>query len=1423
MPAIIAEKQIVVKAIDKVSEPLARMDSSLASFVSKFGSLDSHMTQAATSQSTFRGALQQTRASLQETSTSATKLSNDIAHIKSKKVDIKANTTEANTKISDFDKNVKKLQPPVIKPKVDSSQATNGLNKINEKGKEVEKTGHSITKSFVFGNIISNGITSIAGHLGEWTKQGYEAAKAGTELTERWSNLGMSRKEIQATGQAILQIKTNSNLSGNAASELVTRMYGFTGSAKQARTLAFGVATIADKMKMTTGQADSFAQSLTRIETAGNVSTRSLGRLERSAPGITKALQQASGMSAKAFNQLLSSGKMTSQQFNDILARASKNWDKYSSDWNKTADGALHHIQQSWQATKKSLMAPLVQSSATGLSALSKALDKLQPQFKQLGVAIGKMANSFAKWLTPKHAEDLGKIVSSLGKMVGVIGKGVWRTFSGIIQIIGKAFGAVSGHHDGLDATADALDHISKNKAAMTILQGIGMVLATQFAYGKLFKMASGLGLINDGLTLLGKHKLSGNIFKSVTKGLSKLTKIKIDPHKWFVGGKNWAKGLFKEAPEEALRTGDKAGGNFITRFASKTNASKFARVGRSLGGRIISGVGLALEAYDFVKDIMGAFTKKNANARYQSAGKAVGAGLGAGIGFFFGDPAGAALGGMIGRAIGGHLGPSFAKFGKGTAKLLGDIFVKHDWNKVWSDIGKGWKSFWKGMGDWWNKLWGKPSKSSTSSKEIKSLGGNHYSKADIANIKEMNRAVRSYIRTLKTLKSTVKHNDPTKELNRMNDHLKSFTKNLSKSAKPLKSVSKTFKTFGNATKKMASSIKTLTGKHGLGEFSKDLKSLNTTMKKVKLDTYFEKLAKSIKKSKLASEFKSLTKSLKSMVKEWKGLEKPLKNNEKALTEFEKIVKKLTDKKTGLKALDTDIIDLSKDLRKYDFGKSLSRQMAEANKAVGKHGFVKEFSLMVKTVESDLKSFKKTFDNDWGRIWKNLDRDVSRGLRSALRAEDSGMDSMRSKESHFTSSFKKSWSNWLDDLVSAMRSAFDKLPGIAGKAMSGIVSRLNKGINGINKAIGDFGGDKKLGTISYARGTFAHPGGKAIVNDALTPNKTELIYQPSRGWGFARGQNVVRDLEAGSMVLDAQHSAPILKRLGMPHYADGTLSDDEMDKIAEAFEKNAVAASKQLMLKLTNWSSSVPIVPSLGKAETIGLSRGIANVLKDLLGEVKQPKNGDWTPVIRSAAAHMGVHLSAYDIKRILNTINHESRGSQTVVNGWDSNAAKGTPSIGLLQFIQPTFDQYAVRGHHNIRSGYDQLLALFNDSNWRGDLRWNGGWGPSGGRVRAANGAHFTSMTNALVGDNPEHDEYVINPYNASSVSLMKDAWRDMENAHPELRQDTSSANFNSQVVGLLKTVVSTIKSIDFAPEVNVDTMRKAINKQNAIDYRLM
>ncbi|MGY1439788.1 transglycosylase SLT domain-containing protein [Streptomyces reniochalinae] len=66
---------------------------------------------------------------------------------------------------------------------------------------------------------------------------------------------------------------------------------------------------------------------------------------------------------------------------------------------------------------------------------------------------------------------------------------------------------------------------------------------------------------------------------------------------------------------------------------------------------------------------------------------------------------------------------------------------------------------------------------------------------------------------------------------------------------------------------------------------------------------------------------------------------------------------------------------------------------------------------------------------------------------------------------------------------------------------------------------------------------------------------------------------------------------------------------------------------------------------------------------------------------IREAKAIMDKHDIPGSYDSIKRNIIRESAGDPNAVNDWDVNAQKGTPSRGLLQVIQPTFDQYHVKG----------------------------------------------------------------------------------------------------------------------------------------------
>lgn len=177
---------------------------------------------------------------------------------------------------------------------------------------------------------------------------------------------------------------------------------------------------------------------------------------------------------------------------------------------------------------------------------------------------------------------------------------------------------------------------------------------------------------------------------------------------------------------------------------------------------------------------------------------------------------------------------------------------------------------------------------------------------------------------------------------------------------------------------------------------------------------------------------------------------------------------------------------------------------------------------------------------------------------------------------------------------------------------------------------------------------------------------------------------------------------------------------------------------KNLKNIFSKYSAGIPAMGNDGNLGTQILSSvrdKISDPFKKMLsdvgfgGSVAGPAGGNakaWGSMIARAAKAMKVDLSGSELKGIIAQIQRESGGNEKITQSSavvDINTLSGNPARGLLQYIPSTFNAYKVKGHGNIYSGYDQLLAWFNNSNWRRDLPYGKrGWGPSGHR-RFANG----------------------------------------------------------------------------------------------------
>lgn len=613
---------------------------------------------------------------------------------------------------------------------------------------------------------------------------------------------------------------------------------------------------------------------------------------------------------------------------------------------------------------------------------------------------------------------------------------------------------------------------------------------------------------------------------------------------------------------------------------------------------------------------------------------------------------------------------------------------------------------------------------------------------------------------------------------------------------------------------------------------------------------------------------KSQKKFAKSLKDSTNKVNKFQKDNKKALTKNDKDTSKLMDKTT--KKTEDSYKDMSK---------NLTKQMGDLKK--------------------DLKS-------SWNGIYKDTKSEMDSIYKYTTKRESDLKKYISNTNDSIYKTWKKDWSN----VSKSFNNEFAKLKGYARNGINGSIDSLNGGIGNINGLIGKFGGNSSiLPRIShYATGTDGkiQQDEMALVNDALGSNYKEIVVLPSGKMIMPEERNAVMPLMKGSAVINGNQVANLKNTGRLQAHADGTMSDDAMEKMVSSKIKNPSAAWQHdftdhvptkgtgLEQSMTDTSKNdiktdaVPWYQALwttiqeqmdigsgsrgaflkyaiehymgkpykmggdgptyydcsgmvsaalnhfgidigrtttamqkttdkismseakpgdltiwghgdGAAGHVGIimnrqgkmfnetppRAGYGNIsdvtsvpwdgafrirqlhdedpnqpkvsaaLKALTKKELGSKALSWisnkfnpTPstgatgigkqfdssLIGKAAKAMHVNLSAGELATIKSVIQHESGGSSSVVNNWDSNAKAGHPSKGLLQFIQSTFNAYAMKGHTNILNAYDQLLAMFNDSNWRRDVH-TGGWGPTGHR-RYANGGFIDHHQLAEVGE---------------------------------------------------------------------------------------
>ncbi|PKE34631.1 LysM peptidoglycan-binding domain-containing protein [Macrococcoides caseolyticum] len=334
-------------------------------------------------------------------------------------------------------------------------------------------------------------------------------------------------------------------------------------------------------------------------------------------------------------------------------------------------------------------------------------------------------------------------------------------------------------------------------------------------------------------------------------------------------------------------------------------------------------------------------------------------------------------------------------------------------------------------------------------------------------------------------------------------------------------------------------------------------------------------------------------------------------------------------------------------------------------------------------------------------------------------------------------------SKLVDIVLGKLGSTFDNVGGITGDlGKSAFTSIKNSLVSKVKEWLEEFSGGDVDGSeiLNWPKTTPYSPnspvpgypasfnGGRHYGIDLGIPSGT-TIHAPTSGTvsqQYNYGGGIVARLISGKIAQYFLHLSKVLKK--------GPVKQG--DAIAKSGNSGAWTTGDHLHYQVENPASSE--LTNRNTMDPVAFLKSKVSSGKDTAGK-------SWASEIRRAASQMKVKITDGDVRNISSQINRESSGNQNIVQSsavWDKNTASGNPAQGLLQYIPQTFRAYAVPGHTNIRSGYDQLLAFFNNSNWRNDNPGGrSGWGPSGVR-RFANGG-FVKDESYIAGE--EYEEAII------------------------------------------------------------------------------
>lgn len=1181
---------------------------------------------------------------------------------------------------------------------------------------EAKETSHSFSRlkdvmaGTFLGGMAIQGLNGIKNGLIASAKAGMQFNIAQDRMKTIWKSL---TTEAPKDGEEIISyINSMSQHSIYAAStidKMAQSFYHVHSSVRETKDWTNDFIRLGSTLHMSNDQLAEAGEQFAKIVAGGKASAEDMSVMINRFPMFGEALQEATGKSMKQLYELSAQGKLTAKDFTEALDWLGTKYKGNTQEAMTSFAGMQMYIQSRWQM----LWGKVTSQSFEGSKKLSEDLrdilsDKMLDKYAGLlSEALGAILKGVMAVLdyVGNHKDTIVDVIGNLGKIVGLIGGTIWQVFADIIKTIAAMFGLASDKSKGAHGALEDFDNILKaildHQGAVKAFTVIFMAMfATKKIYDSIDALTTFYGILKD---IIGLKGISG-VMKGIGAG---------------------ARGESLATSAEEVATGG-------------LKANRATKAGRLIGRGAdhLFGITKARQAVAGPASVMKNGTGKAAIRasergiirRTASRIPVVGSLLAGGteliginkqnrnekIGRAVGATGGTAAGGVAGAWIGGALGSivpgAGTAVGAGVGSLIGSTVGGMFGAKGGGAIGKN-ISKWK-LG---------------AEKAMSSLGKSLSGKAKEIG-KTVGKAFQSIAKPIGKIWSGI-----TKPIVRVFNILK--------------------KTLGTIIKGI-----------GLVVIAPFVLMVGAIIKAwQKLSKPIGRVVKTIGKT-LEAGWKKISKATS---KAWQGITKVVT---RAFNRIKKPIQRAM-KVTG-KVIQSAWNTISKTTSKV--WRSLSRTVLKAVNAL-----YKPISRIFNAISRVVGRVWNGVSKSTGNTWREVERVITRVLGGVWKFVKDKFDDMKDAIDDAMNGIKHIWDSIWDAISDKVSAVWDTIKGVVSAGINAIGGFWNTGAGGLEKVAGFFGAKVSIPRMKkLANGTGGRQGEHllAMVNDQEGPMYREAIFRNNGRIEIPTARNVLTHLQPGEAVMPAKETA---KMFGIPRFEGGfgdwfgkalnyasskignlaDMIDDKLDAVEDAL-KDPLGTLVNIYTHGTDTAKVMwHDIAEDGARNKIPhyAETWFTNLLKK--AEEKLEEVGGSGPVspslIRRAAHKMKVDVSAGDISHIMNVIQHESGGRSNAVNNWDPNAAKGTPSKGILQFIDPTFQHYAMPGHTNIFNAYDQLLAMFNDTTWRSDLTL-GGWGPTGSR-RYANGGWADRFS--IFGEVPGEPELAVNPARDTSEGHIAEA----------------------------------------------------------------